>query len=132
MASKLNISFSSYQKIEQGIMVLSLERFLEICNILEIDSYNLLLPARNEDIVERVEKVLLGGSMAFENIRSNSNYCHRLIDLLKDKIEAGQSEKSELLEDLDFINNYLSIIGKDSFNYEYQFRTIRELIENID
>jgi len=132
MAEKLNISISSYQKIEQGIMVLSLSRFLEICTILEIDSYNLLLPARNEDIVEKVEKVLTGGSLAFDNIKSNSNYCRGLVADLKEKIKGGKVEKEELLSDLDFIENYLSIIWKESFNQTYQFNSIRELIKKID
>ncbi len=132
MAELLNISQPGYQKIEQGINVLSLDRFLEICNILEIDSYNLLLPARNENIVEKVEKVLVGGSLAFDNIRSNSNYCRRLVEELKEKIEAGKHQKQELLNDFELINNYLTIIGKDSFNQEYQFNTLRELIEKID
>ncbi len=132
MAELLNISQPGYQKIEQGTNVLSLDRFLEICNILEIDSYNLLLPARNEDIVEKVEKVLTGGSLAFDNIKSNSNYCRGLVADLKEKIKGGKVEKEELLSDLDFIENYLSIIWKESFNQTYQFNSIRELIKKID
>ena len=132
MANLLNISQPGYQKIEQGINVLSLARFLEICSILEINSYNLLLPARNETIVDKIEKVLIGGSLAFDNIRKNSNYCRGLIVDLKEEIKVGKSNTNELLSDLKIIENYLSIIGKESFDHEYQFNSIRELIEKID
>lgn len=132
MAEKLNISISSYQKIEQGILVLSLNRFLEICMILEIDSYNLLLPAVNEDIVGQIEKILIGGSLAFDNIRSNSKYSRNLVNDLKDKIEKSGIDKSKIIGDLDHIEDFLALIGKDSFDYEYKFTSIRKLIENID
>jgi transcriptional regulator with XRE-family HTH domain len=132
MAEKLNITASTYQKIEQNIITLNIERFLDICRILEIDSYNDLLPSVNAEIVKEIEKVLLAGSMAFDNIRNNSNYSGRLLDKLIEKIKAGAIEKEGLIEELKFIDNYLAIIGKDSFNQEYQFNTIRNLLEKID
>jgi len=82
--------------------------------------------------VKEIEKVLLAGSMAFDNIRNNSNYSRRLLDELIEKIKAGAIEKEGLIEELKFIDNYLAIIGKDSFNQEYQFNTIRNLLEKID
>lgn len=132
MAELLNISQPGYQKIEQGINVLSIERFLDICRIFEIDSYNLLLPAVNADIVEEIEKVLIAGSLAFDNIRHNSNYCQKLLDSLIQKVENGNIEKDFLIEELKLYDNYLQIIRKDSFSQEIQFRSILELIEKID
>ncbi|MBW6536602.1 MAG: helix-turn-helix domain-containing protein [Mariniphaga sp.] len=132
MAELLNISQPGYQKIEQGTNVLSIERFLEICRILEIDSYNELLPAVNAEIVAEIEKVLLAGSMAFDNIRNNANYSRRLLDELIEKIKIGNIEKEALIDELRFIDNYLSIVGKDSFNQEYQFNSLRQLLEKID
>lgn len=132
MAELLNISQPGYQKIEQGINVLSVERFMEICRILEIDSYNLLLPAVNVDIVEQLDKVLLGGSMAFDNIKSNSNYSRRLVQELIEKIETGNFDILEIVNDLKFIDEYLSIIGNDSFKYRGNLTSIREFIEKVD
>lgn len=132
MAELLNISQPGYQKIEQGKNVLSIDRFLEICKILEIDTYNELLPAVNAEIVTEIEKVLLAGSMAFDNIRNNSNYSRRLLDDLIEKLKSSSYDKNVLIEELKFIDTYLSIIGKESFNQEFQFTQIRELLEKID
>lgn len=132
MAEKLNITASTYQKIEQNIITLSVERFLDICRILEIKSYNELLPAVNAEIVEEIEKVLLSGSMAFDNVRNNANYSIRLMDELIEKINNDTIEKKPIAEELEFIINYLSIIRKESFNQNYQFTKIRELLEKID
>jgi transcriptional regulator with XRE-family HTH domain len=132
MAELLNISQPGYQKIEQGTNVVSIERFLEICRILEIDSYNDLLPAVNAEIVEEIEKVLLAGSMAFDNIRNNANYSRKLLYEIIEKVKNDSIDKPTLIEDLEFIENYLSIIRKEGFNQEFQFNRIRELLEKID
>ena len=132
MAELLNISQPGYQKIEQGENVLSIERFLEICRILEVDSYNVLLPAVNADIVEKIEKVLMAGSLAFDNIRHNSNYSQKLLDSLIQKVETGNIQKEQIIDELGLFNNFLDIIRKDSFTQEIQFRAIIELIESID
>jgi transcriptional regulator with XRE-family HTH domain len=132
MAELLNISQPGYQKIEQGVNVLSIERFLDICRILKVDSYNVLLPAVNADNVDKIEKVLIAGSLAFDNIRHNSNYCQKLLDSLIQKVENENIPKEDLIEELKLFDNYLQIIRKDSFTHENQFRYILELIEKID
>ena len=132
MAEKLSINVSTYSKIEQNIISLSIERFLEICRILEIKSYNDLLPAVNDEIVEEIEKVLLSGSMAFDNIRNNANYSQRLLEELIEQMNKDAIEKKARLEEIEFILKYLSIIRKESFNQNYQFTRIRELLEKID
>lgn len=132
MAEKLSINVSTYSKIEQNIISLSIERFLEICRILEIKSYNDLLPAVNAEIVDEIEKVLLSGSMAFDNIRNNANYSQRLLEELIEKMNNDTVEKKAILEEIEFILNYLSIIRKESFNQNYQFTKIRKLLEKID
>lgn len=38
MAEKLNISESGYKKLEYGINKLTLARFLQICNVLNLDA----------------------------------------------------------------------------------------------
>ena len=132
MAVKLNITASTYQKIEQNLISLTIERFLEICRILEIDSYNDLLPAVNWEIVERIEKVMYSGSMAFDNIRVNSNSCRRLLDDLKEKVKEGNLKNDAILDELNFIDNYLALIGRDSFNEGFLLASIKDLIEKID
>jgi transcriptional regulator with XRE-family HTH domain len=42
MAMKLKIDYSTYGKTERGIIVLSLERFIKICEVLETDPADLL------------------------------------------------------------------------------------------
>jgi transcriptional regulator with XRE-family HTH domain len=132
MADLLHISQPGYQKIEQGINVLSLERFLDICRILEIKSYNQLLPDVSADIVEEIDKVLIGGSLAFDNIRSNVRSIRQLLDDLIEKIKTGKIEFEKIAEELEFLENYLAIISKDSTKQEYEFRTIMDLIDKID
>lgn len=132
MAELLEISQPGYQKIEQGKNVLSISRFLDICRILEIDSYNAILPAVNAENVEKIEKVILSGSIAFDDIRKNCNYSRKLLDDLIEKVKEGNIEKDALLEELRFFDNYLALIGRDSSGNGYELRAIRELIEKID
>ena len=132
MAELLEISQPGYQKIEQGKNVLSISRFLDICRILEIDSYNAILPAVNAENVEKIETALLSGYLAFKNIRKNCIYSRKLLDDLIEKVEEGNIEKDALLQELRFFDNYLALIGRDSSSNEYQLLEIKELVEKID
>ena len=132
MAEKLNISISSYQKIEQNAMVLSMERFLDICAILEINSYNLLLPHRNAEIIDEVEKVLLKGSMALGNIRNNTKYGKELAKELIEKIKSDKISKEDIIEELEFIEGYFSITAKYSTTQGFELNSIRKLLDKID
>ena len=132
MAELLNLSQPGYQKIEQGLNVLSIERFLDICRILEIDSYNLLLPAVNSEKVEEIRKVLLAGSMSFENINRNSKYIRPKIDDLIETVSAGKIDNKALIEELKFIKNNIDIIIHESSIEAFKFINIRDLEEKID
>ncbi len=132
MAEKLNVSISSYQKIEQGIMVLSVERFLDICRILEINSYNDLLPSVSADIVERVEKVLNENTFAFNDINNQTTGALRLIRELTEKVENGTIDKKETLELLDYIETFISLIKRLAHKESYGVATINDLKEKID
>ena len=132
MAELLNISQPGYQKIEQGINVLSLDRFLEICRILKIESYNLLIPPVNSEISGQIERSLVEGSLAFDNIRRNANAIRRILDELTEKIKTGKIDLENVAEELEFLDNYLAIIAKDSANKGHDFMLIRELINKID
>jgi transcriptional regulator with XRE-family HTH domain len=132
MAELLNLSQPGYQKIEQGLNVLSIERFIDICRILEIDSYNIFLPPVNADKVEEIRKVMLSGSLSFENINRNSKYIRPKIDDLIETVGAGKIDNEALTEELKFIKNYIDIIIHESSNEAFKFNNIRDLEEKID
>lgn len=132
MADKLNITASTYQKIEQGLISLSVERFIEICRILDIKTYNDLLPAVNADSVNEIEKVIMSGYLAFDIIRNNANYVRKLLSDILDKIESDSIDKKTLSEELRFLDNYLEIIGKESYTNTFKFTSIQNIIEKID
>lgn len=132
MAEKLNVSISSYQKIEQGRMVLSLERFMDICRILKIDSYNDLLPAVSADTVEKINNSFIEGAMAFGHILTNAKYSSKLVWELIDKMKNNQIDKDEIINELEFLENYLAIIRKESTQKEYTFSYQLKKTDKID
>lgn len=132
MAEALNISQPGYQKIEQGINVLSIERFLDICRILKIDSYNSLLPAVSTTNVEKIEMVLVAGCLSFDNIRNNAKYIRKLISELVEKIKAGQIDSAKTIEEIEFLENYLAIISRESTTNGFDFLSIQKLVDKID
>lgn len=133
MAEKLNISQPAYQKIESGEIVLGIERFLAICKILDIKSYNQILPAINIDASEEITKVLISGSMAFEIIHKNAMHTIKLVDELSAKIAVYHKNTNEdTIKDLEFVISYLKIISGESMKNEYKFREIQNLMESID
>lgn len=133
MAEQLKISTSGYGKIEIGENVLSVERFLEICRILKVTSYNQILPAINLDVVTEIEKVILTGGMSFESIRSNTVYMLRLIDKLQESVKSSAKLNNEtVINELQLITDYLKIISGETLKNGINFRSMKELIELID
>jgi|GEM_PF-1052341 len=133
MAEQLTISTSGYGKIEIGENVLSVERFLEICRILKVTSYNQILPAINLDVVTEIEKVILTGGMSFESIRSNTVYMLRLIDKLQESVKSSAKLNNEaVINELQLITDYLKIISGETLKNGINFRSMKELIELID
>lgn len=133
MAAKLNISISGYGKIELGENVLSIERFLDICRILEVKSYNQILPAVNAVLIDEIETVLISGGMSFDIIHSNSRYARNLIESLTENISAEkQLGKVEIIKELEFINKYVQLIDAESLKHGYNYQSMKKLIDNID
>lgn len=133
MAEKLNLSISGYAKIENGENFLSVERFLYICRILEVKSYNQILPAINVDAATEIEKVVLSGGMAFESIHRNSMYVLKLIDNLCDNVKGKKQVDNEtLLKELELIESYLQIISGESTKHGYNFLSLKNLLDSID
>lgn len=132
MAEKLNISISGYGKIELGENVLSIERFLDICRILGIKSYNQLLPTINDESINKIEKVLISGGLSFENIRANCRYAINLTESLKENIEKGTKPNEQIIEELDLVLKLLDLIRSESFKHGYDFQTMMDIIEMID
>lgn len=136
MAEKLCITASTYQKMEQGLISLSIDRFIEICRILEVRSYNDLLPVIHAEIVQEIvqetQNVLMSGSLAFDIICNNSNYSRKLLMEIIEKIETDNIEKKIQIEELRFLDNYLAIIGKESLTNRYKIITILNRLKEID
>jgi transcriptional regulator with XRE-family HTH domain len=133
MAEQLNISTSGYGKIEIGENVLSVERFLDICRILNVTSYNQILPSINLDVVDEIEKVILTGGMSFESIRMNTVYMLRLIDKLQESVKSSAKMNNEMvISELELIADYLKIISGETTKNGINFRSMRELIDLID
>ncbi|HZK93902.1 MAG TPA: helix-turn-helix transcriptional regulator [Prolixibacteraceae bacterium] len=133
MAEQLKISTSGYGKIEIGENVLSVERFLDICRILKVTSYNQILPVINLDVATEIEKVILTGGMSFESIRSNTVYMLRLIDKLQESVKSSAKMNNEtVINELQLITDYLKIISGETLKNGINFRSMKELIELID
>lgn len=133
MAEKLNISISGYGKIELGENVLGIERFLDICRILEVKSYNQILPSVNTALINEIETVLLSGGMSFDIIHSNSRYARNLIEGLSENISGEkQLSKVEIIKELEFINKYVQLIDSESLKHGYNYQSIKKLIDSID
>lgn len=62
MAEKLNVSNSTYSRIETGMQDITISRLAEIANILEVEAWELLAPDGNSRIIrttdEPIEAVL--------------------------------------------------------------------------
>ncbi len=56
MAEKLDIDTVNYGRIERGISKLTLDRFLKICEILEVSPEEVLNDEKNE-IIKHLEKI---------------------------------------------------------------------------
>ena len=113
-------------------MVLSLERFLDICRILKIDSYNQLLPAFSADIVEEIDRVHSGGSNSFKAIRNHTKHICGILDDLREKIKAGKIDLEKVADELEFLDHYLAIISRESSKQRFDYLSIRELIDKVD
>lgn len=132
MADFLNLSQTGYQKIETGKNELSINRFIEISRILEIDSYNKLLPAVNADTVDKIERVLTTNYLALETVRTNSAYLRKLIDKLIEDIDKGEIDKTEIMDELMYFDRFAEILYLEGSREMYQLNSIRNIIKGID
>jgi transcriptional regulator with XRE-family HTH domain len=133
IAEKLSLSTSGYVKIENGENVLSVERFLEICQILDVKSYNEILPQINIDSVHRVELALMNAARSFEVVKQNSIYAYRLIDTLIERFKKNEHiDKEDLLRDLELTGLYFETMQKESTRNGISLSDAKNLINNID
>ncbi len=133
MADLLHLSNSGYANIEKGENVLSVERLLDICKILGITSYNEVLPTINLHYTTEIEKVLLSGGMAFEQIHRNAMYVIHIIEDLSEKLKNSEQINLETTSsEINLILGYLKIISSESFKHNYNFLSIKNLIDKID
>ena len=132
MAEALNISQPGYQKIEQGVNVLGIDRFLEICRILQIRSYNELLPEVSADIVEEINNTIIEGILSFSQIRQNALALSKQIDEVIEKVKSSEFNNEELVESLEFLHNYIAIIRKESKQKEYALNYQLKKTDGID
>jgi transcriptional regulator with XRE-family HTH domain len=133
MAEKLNLSISGYAKIESGENFLSVDRMLEICRILDVTSYNHILPAVNIVSAEKIEIVIGSGVQSLENIHRNALYASKLIGDLCDTIkDHAKLNNEKIISELDIVKDILELIGKESRKHSQSYREVKGFIENID
>jgi transcriptional regulator with XRE-family HTH domain len=133
MADLLHLSNSGYANIEKGENVLSVERFLEICRILDVKSYNIILPAINTEYTTEIEHAVISGGLTFEQINRTALYIRRSIDDLIERMKTAKHINIEkTLADLDFITDHLDLISKDSKKQGTNLLSIKNMIDNID
>ena len=132
MSELLNISQPGYQKIEKGDNVLSVDRFLQICKILNVESYNELLPEVSIDIKEKILLAFMAGQNALGNIKQNAMYGRRLADGLIEKVKTDSLTKVETIEELGNIEAFLDVIQRLSFIHDNDYHSIIELIQKFD
>lgn len=133
MADRLELSNSGYAKIESGDNVLSVERLLDILKILDVKSYNQVLPAINNDLTEEIEKALINGSQAFEQIHHTSNYVQKLLEQVVIKFKkTSHPDSEEIIVDLELIKSFFVSIDMSTTKHGFAFRYAKDLIEKID
>lgn len=113
MAEKLEISLSSYSKIEQNIIAISIERFIKICGILNIQSYDDLLNPLADKVGSDFNETLTRSYLSINNLLSNFNYNKILIERLLNKAKSEQLEQKELIKDLELTLNYFEVIERE-------------------
>lgn len=127
IADKLNISVSTYQKMEQGILILSLERFLKICQILQIESYNEFLPSINSSAVEKIELILNKNRYTLKKTKDNAAHCRKILEEVK-----NENNDENLSDKLELIDQYLFLINRESGTDKYENATAVELLRFLD
>jgi len=122
-------SASGYGQIESGKYPLTVEKFIEICKILEVESYDSLLPPLPNAKSEIEEDLLINGRAAFNLIRTHGTYLRKEIEGLIDRLNAGESvDKDKLIGDLELFVSFLHIINSESFKHSAKFNDRLEVI----
>lgn len=132
MAEKLNLSVSGYGKIETGENILSVERFLNICRILEISSYRDLLPEINSSLIEKFNITLLSVIGSNNMIRSNSIYINRIVEKRIEDLKNEDKDNNELISDLEIISAYFTMTNKEVLRSDISLRELLDKIMTID
>lgn len=133
IASMLSISMSAYVKIENGEITLSVERFLEICRILDVKTYNEILPQINIDSVHHLELALMNAGRSFQVVKQNSMYANRILDTLLERIKSDvQPNRSEIISELEMVGLYIETLQRESMRNGISLLEAKELIDKID
>lgn len=132
MADKLNLSVSGYGKIETGENILSVDRFLNICRILEINSYRDLLPEINSDLIEKFNITLLSVIGSNNMIRSNSIYINRIVEKRIEVLKNEDKDINDIISDLEIISAYLTMTNKEILRSDISLRELLDKIKAID
>ncbi|WP_338766754.1 helix-turn-helix transcriptional regulator [Bernardetia sp. ABR2-2B] len=96
MSESLGITQNAYSKIERGISSISLERFIEICKILEIPSYGFLEYCKFAINKENYSKFVKRMTITPEEIEEEAIYKKKLEDKVK-TLSSTIDEKDRLI-----------------------------------
>jgi transcriptional regulator with XRE-family HTH domain len=130
IATGLNFkTAAAYGKIENNDVALTVDKFIEICKILEVDSYDNILPPLPKSHDDMVEDLLYGGLSAFNLIRTQGNYVRGQINELIEKLKVqGSFNTDSIIKDLELYDDFLKTIVSESFKYSDKFSTRLQVI----
>lgn len=128
MADRLNLTVSGYGKIETGENVLSLERFLNICRILEVTSYRDIIPDINPSLTEDFTLSLSSVIGSIKMIRSNSIYIKGIVEKRIEYLKNEGKYNNELISDLEIISVFFTMTDKETLRSN---NSLSEMLDKI-
>jgi transcriptional regulator with XRE-family HTH domain len=122
VADLLNITQAAYNRIESSDTSITLDRFLQLCELFAVEKYEQVLPLLPGVMNETVEELIMGGLSAFRLINTQSVYLRNKLGELNEKISSQEDvDRESLLKDLEVFDSFLQIIGSESFKYNSKF-----------
>lgn len=122
VADLLKITQAAYNRIESSDTSITLDRFLQLCQLFAVEKYEQVLPLLPGVMNETVEELIMGGLSAFRLINTQSAYLRNKLGELNDRISSQEDiDRESLLKELHVFDSFLQIIGSESFKFNSKF-----------
>lgn len=132
MAERLNLSVSGYGKIENGENYLSVEFLIKICNILEIKSYNEILPIINKINLKNIELSIYSTLKSHEKAYKLSETIREYINSYKEEINKDLPDVHRLLTYINGIDGFFELVMMEVNKSNNELRELLLVIYEID